>query len=292
MDAPFNRELVLGSATRWGRIMSCLAQISLFTSEKTLEAIESSNFECVADQETAGMTHGRSAKTGSNSRTKTIATPLTGVLKEGKESLRVQVASLAERVAELKERVDRLDGIAPGYYYGKAEHSKRKPGPGKTIDDVELYRSREELVNWLEEVWPEIVRPLLATKDPREMAAIFKKVARPKNLQPPWQRRFLAHPAKLLDFLQSEKFRIKPPRKTVMDALNGRPEDEKRKRAANRLPTRQIANAMAGVPKLKWRTSLDTCSENPSGYVVAFNTDRHYTAMFGVPEPEARRAKD
>ena len=120
---------------------------------------------------------------------------------------------------------------------------------------------------------------------------IFRKVARPNDLQPPWQSRFLAHPAMLLDFLQSKKFRTKPPRKTVIDALNRRAEDEKRKRAANRLPTRQIANAMAGVPTLKWRTSLDKCSENPSGYVVAFNTDRHYRAMFGIPEAEVRRAK-
>lgn len=237
------------------------------------------------------MTHGRSAKTGPNSRTKTRGIPLTQILEQSKKSLEAQVASLAARVAELEERVDRLDGVAPRYYYGGREDTKKKPGPERSIDDAQLFRNRDGLVGWLEEVWPEVVRPLLATNDPRRVAAIFKNVARPNDLQPPWQSKFLAHPAMLLDFLRSKKFRIKPPRKTVVDALNGPPEDEKRKRAANRLPTRQIANAMAGVPTLKWRTSLDKCSENPSGDVVAFNTDRHYRAKFGFPEPLARRAK-
>jgi len=118
-------------------------------------------------------------------------------------------------------------------------------------------------VSWLEEVWPEIVKPLLAADDPSEVAAIFSKVARPKDLQPPWQSRFLAHLSDLRDFLRSEKFRIKPPKQTAIDALNRPAQDEKQKRAANRLPTRQIANAMAGLPELEWRTSLDKCSRNP-----------------------------
>ena len=65
----------------------------------------------------------------------------------------------------------------------------------------------------------------------------------------------------------------KDPQKTVRDALNRPAEDEKRIRAANRVPTRQIANAMAGVPKLRWRTSLDRCSKNPCSYEVAPATD-------------------
>ena len=88
------------------------------------------------------------------------------------------------------------------------------------------------------------------------------------------------------DANHSSLLRIRPPKKTVTDAL--RPFDsEQRKRAANRLPTRQIANAMAGVPKLKWRTSLDKCSERPSSYRVGHNAAGHYRAKFGMPEKEA-----
>jgi len=88
-----------------------------------------------------------------------------------------------------------------------------------------------------------------------------------------------------VNFLHSEKFKKKPPRKTVLDALNLPLEDEKRKRAANRLPTRQIANAMAGVPKLSWRTSMDRCSKNPCRYLVTLSTAQHYRAMYDIREP-------
>jgi hypothetical protein len=76
-----------------------------------------------------------------------------------------------------------------------------------------------------------------------------------------------------------------------MDALNRPAEDAKRKRAANRLPTRQIANAMAGVPKLRWRTSLDRCSENPCSYEVAPDTDHRHRAIFGIPQREPSKPK-
>jgi len=96
----------------------------------------------------------------------------------------------------------------------------------------------------------------------------------------------LQHPDELLEFLKSKKFRKKPPRKTVADALGTSLEDEKRKCAANRLPTRQIANAMAGVPKLSWRRSSDRCSENPCPYLVTLSTAQHYRAMYNIPEPK------
>ena len=134
-----------------------------------------------------------------------------------------------------------------------------------------------------------VVRPLLAAANPREIAAVLKKVAKPKDLQPPWQSRFLAHPAVLLNFLRSNRFKKRPPQKTIRDALNRPAEDARRKRAANRFPTRQIANAMAGVPKLRWRTSLDRCSTNPCSYPIAISTDRHYRAMFTQPAREATK---
>ena len=41
---------------------------------------------------------------------------------------------------------------------------------------------------------------------------------------------------------------------------------------------------MAGVPKLKWRTSLDKCSENPSTARVGYNTEIYYQTQFRIPE--------
>jgi hypothetical protein len=238
------------------------------------------------------MTHGRSARTALNSRTKNRRATLTGFSVEPTNrppapsaSLEARVAELEKEVAALRDVVNRLDGAVPNYFDTGVNEGNKKPGPTKNIQDDELFRSRDGIVSWLEEVWPELIHPLLAAANPRQVATVLKKVARPKNIQPPWQSRFLAHPAKLFDFLRSSKFKKRPPKKTVMDAVNRPAEDEKRKRAANRLPTRQIANAMAGVPKLRWRTSLDRCSTNPCSYPVAISTDRYYRAMFPVPVP-------
>jgi hypothetical protein len=195
-------------------------------------------------------------------------------------------------VAKLEKKVIRLDGIAPSHYYTGIDETRKRPGPGKNIEDWKLFNYRDGLVGWLEDVWPEIVQPLFSANDPKKVTAILRRLARPKDIQPPWQSRCLAHAAKLLDFLHSDKFTRKPPKKTVIDALNSRRgDDDKRKRAANRLPTRQIANAMAGLPEIEWRTSLDRCSENPCHYPVALNTDRHYRAMFGIPVAETKKLK-
>ena len=209
---------------------------------------------------------------------------LTNQAAELPESLEARVAELEKELAALRERVDQLGGTAPNYFEtGILSTVNKKPGPAKNIEDDELFRGRDGLVDWLEQVWPEIVQPLLAAKDPRAVAAILRGVARPKDLQPPWQSRFLAHPAKLLDFLRSKKFNRKPPRKTALNALNRPVGDETRKRAANRLPTRQIANAMAGLPRLSWSTSLDRCSKNPCPYPVSISTDRHCREMYRIP---------
>jgi hypothetical protein len=258
---------------------------------KRAVAAKDPDFECGGEQELARVTNGRREKADLNAREESQGDLLTGFSGNTQKSLESKLASLEARIIELEERVDRLDGIVPSYYYGATDESKKKPGPDKYIEDLELFRHRDGLVGWLEDVWPKIVKPLLATADPSDVAGIFGKVTRPKDLQPPWQSRFLAHPSDLLDFLRSEKFRIKPPKKTVIDAVNLPEEDAKRKRAANRLPTRQIANAMAGLPELGWRTSLDKCSKNPCSYLVALNRDRHYRAMFSIPVPEDRTPK-
>src|SRR5437762_10510728 len=101
------------------------------------------------------MTHGRSAKTDLNTRKENQDKLLTGISDGPQESLEAKLASLEARFVKLEERVDRLDGIAPSYYYGATDDSKKKPGPDKYIEGVELFRYRDGLVGWLEDVWPE-----------------------------------------------------------------------------------------------------------------------------------------
>jgi hypothetical protein len=198
--------------------------------------------------------------------------------------LEARVARLEARVEAMQEEIDRASGATPAWFRDAMDGATKKhPGPLKRVDDTELLLNRDNLVVWLEEHWPKMVKPLLAARNPRQVAVVLRPIAKRREIRPEWQKQIVGHPAKLLDFLRSEKFRIKPPKKTVIDALFSL-DGEKRKRAANRLPTRQIANAMAGVPKITWRTSLDKCAERPSSYRVGHNTAGHYRAMFGITE--------
>jgi hypothetical protein len=242
------------------------------------------------------MIHGRNVRTALNSRTKKRTSGLTSLADtdpksaaERELSLEARLAALEKQVVELWEVVNRLDGAGLDHFYAQAlEPEEKKPGPGKSIEDAELFRYRDGLAGYIEEVWPQMVQPLLGAANPRKVAAVLKRLAKPEQMQPIWQSRFLAHPAHLFEFLHSKRFRKKPPKKTVIAALNLPANDEGRKRAANRLPTRQIANAMAGVPELSWRTSLDRCSKNPSAFPVGTNTEQHYRAIFDIPVPRDR----
>jgi hypothetical protein len=234
------------------------------------------------------MTHGRIAKAGPNSRSKNKSRDrVSGAWfseKHGK-LLENRVAALEVQMAQMQEEIDRLSGVAVPAQIQEAIDNIGNPqiDRRKKINDGELLLNRDNLAQWLEEHWPQIVKPLLAAKNAREVAAMLRPIAKPAEIRPEWQKRIVGHPAKLYQFLHSEKFRRKPPKKTAADAL-ATYQSEKRQRAANRLPTRQIANAMAGVPYLKWRTSLDKCAENPCSLRVGHNAAMHYRAFFGIYE--------
>jgi hypothetical protein len=233
------------------------------------------------------MTHGRNAKTGDHSRSKKGTSLLTGFSEGQEDSLESRVARLEARIEQMQEEIDRLSGVMPAHMQEALDSSgKKHPGPGKEISDTELLLNRDELVKWLEEYWPRIVKALLAAaakNDTREVAAVLASIAAAPDIRPTWQGEIMDHPAELMEYLRSKKFRRKPPKKTVADAL-GLYHSEERQRAANRLPARQIANAMAGVPKLKWRTSLDRCSESPCAQRIGYKTAQYYRELFGIPE--------
>jgi len=240
------------------------------------------------------MTHGRTAKTRVNPRSKKSHSLLTRFSERQEKSLETRVAkleaglaTLEARIEQMQEEIDRALGRVPKNIQEAIDNiGKKHPGPNKKVDDTELELNRNNLIVWLEEHWPRIVKPLLAASKPdgtpREVAAVLRPIAAARDIRPTWQKAIVEHPAKLREFLQSKKFRIKPPKKTVAEALAVY-HSEQRDQAANRLATRQVANAMAGVPKLKWRTSLDKCAKNPSSLSVGYNTAGHYRTLFGLP---------
>ncbi len=230
------------------------------------------------------MTHGGTRKTRLNSRTKNRRDTLTTIRRKPKESLESRVARLEARVANLEETVDRASGVMPAHFQRALNSTiEKKPGPREKIDETELLLNRDNIVSLLEDHWPKVVKPLLAADSPLDVETVLRHAILTPDSSSEWQRQFLEHSGELLDFMRRGKFRIKPPKKTVIDALRSS-DSERRRAAANRLPTRQIANAMAGVPKLKWRTSLDRCSKHPSSYRVGHNAAEHFRSIFGIRE--------
>jgi len=230
------------------------------------------------------MTHGKNAKARVSRRSKKSRSPFTSFSEKQEQSLGSRVTKLEERIEQMQEEIDGVAGVMPAKFREAIDSiGKKHPGPAKKVHDTELELNRNNLIGWLEEHWPRIVKPLLAARNPHAVAAVLRPIAAAREVRPTWQKAIVGHPAKLLEFLRSERFRRKPPKKTVADALAVY-HSEQRDRAANRLPTRQMANAMAGVPKLKWRTSLDKCSKNPSPLNVGYNTAGYYRTMFRIAE--------
>src|SRR5712691_10852450 len=222
-----------------------------------------------------------------NARKKTLQRPLDTVSQNQPPD---RINELERRVAELEKEVavlKRLGGWPP---FGEETKpaKKKKPGIEKKIADEVLFHYRDGLILWLEPIWPWMVERLLAAGTAEGISAVLESVAEEPDLRPEWQKRLLQNPAVLLEFIWDERFRKMLPKTTVSDALTLPWDDTRRRRAANQFPTRQIANAMVGVPDIAWRTSLDRCFEQPSTMFVALNLDMYYRDLYDIPAPENR----
>jgi hypothetical protein len=221
-----------------------------------------------------------------NARKENVEKPLDTVLPDQPSD---RIAELERKVTQLQTDVAMLKRVSGWPFWTHEDDElkeKRKPGPKEKIGDEELFHYRDALILWLEPVWPWMKAQLPAARTPEEIGAIFEAVARDPDYREPWQTRILANAPALFEFLSDERFRKTLPKATVTAALQLPWQDERRKRAANQLPTRQIANAMAGVPDIAWRTSLDRCNASPSTPSVALNLDMDYRELFGIPAPK------
>jgi hypothetical protein len=207
---------------------------------------------------------------------------LTGSSQKGSLSLEKRVRSLESRVDFLELQLG-IDAFP--------EKIQKKPGPEPKIPAEELLENRDALVDWLEICWLELGPRLLCATRAEEITAALEPHVLPETGRSRIIKRLMDNAAALLSFLHSTRFHRKPSKQAVIDALNQPWDDDKRMRAAAKLPTRQIANAMAGVPKLEWRTSLDRCLRKPSQLAVGKKTEDHYRELYGVPLPKKRRAQ-
>ena len=233
--------------------------------------------------------HGQNRKMAKNARKKSPRLPLD--TNSGKQPTGC-LAELERRLSELEGRVALLEQFSPLPVFGEESdelQKTKKPGRKERISDDELIRYRDGLVLWLEPYWPWLEQRLPKATTCEQVTAIFEAIAEEPELRPEWQKRLLQNVSVLHEFLWTERFRKTPlPRATVLNALNLDAKAETRQRAANQFPTRQIANAMAGVPEISWRTSLDRCSEQPSIDYVAMNLDMFYRNRYAIRVPEDR----
>ncbi len=202
-----------------------------------------------------------------------------------------RIAELERQVARLQRDVALLKRFSgwPLFADNSSEpEEKKKPGAKEKIGDDVLFHYRDGLVLWLEPVWPWLESRLLRRSTCEQVRAVLEAVAPEPDLRQDWQERLVQNAFALREFLWDERFRKTLPKTTVTNALTLPLDNEKGRRAANQLPTRQIANAMAGVPDIGWRRSLDRCSAQPSKTYVALNLDMFCRDRYGIPVPEDR----
>lgn len=203
-------------------------------------------------------------------------------------SIESRIEALEQRIAELEGRVNNLTiPMGPLYGVGFGEPPISPPATGRhpggaprRVEDAILYGTRDRLVDFLEPVWPEISRSLLKANTAEEIRKAFEIVPGSGEYE---RELLLEHADVLLEFLESSEFVRKPSRASVEHAIEGRWNDPKKDRAAARLPTRQIANAMAGVPKLAWRSSLKRCRATPCPMAVQARTGEHFRKLYKIP---------
>jgi hypothetical protein len=216
-----------------------------------------------------------------NSRKKSLRKP---VDKDSENPPLDHIKELERQVAALKKDVDTLKDLVVWPFSGDEDDSreeKRKPGPTEKVDDTDLFLRRDKLILWLEPIWPWLEGRLQGSAE--DMKAAFEAVAENPEFRPDYQERMLQNTISLREFLLHERSGKHLRKATVLAALDLPLDTDSQKRAANQLPTRKIANAMAGVPELGWRRSLDRCSARPSRAFVAVNMDLHCRNLFGIP---------
>ena len=203
-----------------------------------------------------------------------------------------RITELERRVLQLERDVALLKGLSGSPFFDEVatEPTRQKPGVKPRLSDKELLSYRDGLILWLEPVWPWLAERLDAAQTVEQVAALLEAIADDDpEPRPPCQQRLLQNAAALLAFLFDEKYRkTELARSQVTQVLSWPWEDEKPIHAANQLPTRQIANAMAGVPDIAWSTSRDRCAKQPSEVRVALNLDLYYRDKYGLPASEER----
>ena len=191
-----------------------------------------------------------------------------------------QLSAIIQRLEAVEARVSKLESESETIRCAAAESPQSKRGRPDKIGTPELHGRRDMLIGWLEALWPRLATQLRTAKNADAVKAALTAYA----TEPP--ARYIADRADALCmFLKSVRFRRKPPKETVTRALNGDWTTLDAPKAAMSLPTRRIAAGLAGVPELKWRTSLDRCMRKPSVMAVGRAASEYFRRAYKIPWP-------
>lgn len=162
-----------------------------------------------------------------------------------------KVADLEKRLVALENRFREPNKDSAGVdlslerydLFGKAnsDPAELEPVPAKRgrrplIPRAQLERQRDDLINFLEPRWPDLLKHMRRPKSSAHLEQAIK-VASP-GAETTWPYLHLTRNIReLWDYLKSGRYKGEP---------------------------RQIANAMAGVPDMTWRSALDACTKHPS----------------------------
>jgi len=182
--------------------------------------------------------------------------------KSSQQSAMALLTGLIERVARLEVRLVAVekqvatsddDGLQDFFkkqcgYRGDDDNDAAKPelvpvkrGRRPRIPREELEQRRDDLVQFIEIRWPDLVDYLKRRRSKESLLQAIKNASPGAESNWPY-RHMTEHIGALCEFLQSGRYKGEP---------------------------RQIAYAMAGVPELTWRSSLDYCTKNPSRLHIA-----------------------
>jgi len=173
-----------------------------------------------------------------------------------------EILLLTEKIAQLEKRVASLEKryIEPSdnnevIDLSEAKYRLFNGGPSEPVESVavtakrgrpslippaQLARQRDELVNFIEVRWPDLRRHMRRPKSIEDLLLAIKNAS--PGAQTNWPYIHLTESIGVLwEFLNDKRYSGEP---------------------------RQIAYAMAGVPDMTWRSSLNTCTKYPSALPI------------------------
>jgi hypothetical protein len=167
-----------------------------------------------------------------------------------------KIAQLEKRVAELEKRFVEPSDNSGAIDLADARYRLSSDGVSAPVESVEtpskrgrpplvprdqLAWRRDELINFIEVRWPDLLRHMKRPKSIDDLLEAIKNAS--PGAQTNWPYLHLKeNVGKLWKFLSSDRYTGEP---------------------------RQIAYAMAGVPDMEWRSSLNACTKCPSRLPIA-----------------------